>query len=79
MKKAASQLVEDFLSEEPLDRTLALIIYAKGADPDLLEKLRHRVLNDGFQEVLVFELGAVMTVQCGKGAMGITGFRKEAA
>ena len=79
MQKAASPLVEDFLSEEPLDRTLALIIYAKGADPDLLEKLRQRVLNDGFQEVLVFELGAVMTVHGGKGAMGITGFRREAA
>ena len=79
MKKAASQMVEDFLSEEPLDRTMALIIYAKGADPDLLERLRQRVLNDGFQEVLVFELGAVMTVHGGKGAMGITGFRSEAA
>ena len=41
-------MVEDFLSEEPLDRTMALIIYAKGADPDLLERLRQRVLNDGF-------------------------------
>ena len=79
MKKAAAQMVEDFLSEEPLDRTMALIIYAKGADPDLLERLRQRVLNDGFQEVLVFELGAVMTVHGGKGAMGITGFRSEAA
>ena len=79
MKKAAAQMVEDFLSEEPLDRTMALIIYAKGADPDILERMRQRVLNDGFQEVLVFELGAVMTVHGGKGAMGITGFRREAA
>ena len=58
---------------------MALIIYAKGADPDILERMRQRVLNDGFQEVLVFELGAVMTVHGGKGAMGITGFRREAA
>ena len=43
-------MVEDFLSEEPLDRSLALIIYAKGADPDLLERMRQRVLNDGFRK-----------------------------
>lgn len=75
MKKAIMNMIEDFLKEDTFDKKLAVIIYAKGADMSVIEALRSRTLEAGFEEVLIFELGAVMTVHGGKGAIGITAFR----
>ncbi len=73
MKNIAPQLVSDFCKENKLDKKRVYAFYSLGANMEAVEAMKQALISEGFKEVLVWELGCVMTVHGGKGAVGISG------
>ena len=65
------QLLEDFLEGRQFDLSQVYLIHAAGAAAEALDTLRERLRARGFLHIHEWNLGCVMTVHGGKGAVGL--------
>lgn len=72
MDKVAFRLIDDFLEGRNFDMRRIYLFYAEGADLELVERMRQYLEEKGFAHVQAGELGCVMTVHGGRGAIGIS-------
>lgn len=77
MEKVAYKYFEDFINENPLDRSLLYLFYVEGFSRELLDALRERALQLGFEKVLETKCGCVITCHGGPGALGLAAFAEE--
>lgn len=72
MPQIVPHLVADFLKGRHYDLSRAYIIHAAGAAEEALERLRTLLREHGFRHIYEWDLGCVMTVHGGKGAVGVS-------
>ena len=72
MRQIMPAFVADFCKDRNFDKSCAYIVYALGAQQSVLDEVKECLQAEGFQKVLLFELGCVMTIHGGKGAIGIS-------
>ncbi|WP_041139175.1 DegV family protein [Beduini massiliensis] len=77
MKKVAKEFIQDFLGKEEFDKETAFAFYSVGVQMDVLGNMVAALKDYGFKEVIVLELGCVMTTHGGKGAIGVSATRKN--
>ena len=77
MKKVAKEFIQDFLGKEEFDKETAFAFYSVGVQMDVLGNMVEALKAYGFKEVIVLELGCVMTTHGGKGAIGVSATRKN--
>lgn len=77
MAKVVPKLLEDFLAKD-LDKRQGYVFYAAGCDLAVVEGAARRMKEAGFFQVDVFQIGCVMSIHGGPGAIGITARRKIA-
>ncbi len=77
MGKVAYKYFDDFINENPLDRSLLYLFYVEGFSRELLDELRERALQLGFKKVLETKCGCVITCHGGPGALGLAAFAEE--
>lgn len=77
MEKVAFKYLEEFVSENDLDRSLFYLYYVEGFSRELLDKLRERITEMGFERILETTCGCVITCHGGPGALGLAAFAKE--
>ncbi len=77
MEKVAYKYFEDFVNENPLDRSLLYLFYVEGFSRELLDELRERAMQLGFKKVLETTCGCVITCHGGPGALGLAAFAEE--
>lgn len=71
MAHIAPQMLDDFLRGRKFDLSNVYMIHAAGAAAEALNKLRERLQAHGFRNIHEWDLGSVMTVHGGKGAVGL--------
>ena len=76
MKHVAISYLEEFIRNNHLDQEYLYLFYSEGFSQTLLEKLKSRAAELGFQRIFVTVCGCVITCHGGFGALGIAGFRR---
>ncbi len=77
MEKVAFKYLEDFVAENDPDRSLFYLYYVEGFSRELLDRLRIRITELGFKQILETTCGCVITCHGGPGALGLAAFAKE--
>lgn len=77
MEKVAFKYFDDFISENKLDRSLLYLFYVEGFSRELIDKLRERAMQMGFEKILETTCGSVITCHGGPGALGLAAFAEE--
>lgn len=72
MVHVVPQMLADFFRGRSFDLSQAYMIHAAGAAEEALEKVRAILRDHGFQRIHDWDLGCVMTVHGGKGAVGVS-------
>lgn len=75
MKKVSKEFVADFLKDENFDLEQGYVFFAKGASQSVIDQLINGMKNYGFKNIYVGQIGCVMTVHGGKGAIGLSATR----
>lgn len=76
MQHIVPQLFADFLRGRDYDLSHAYLIHAAGAAEEALERLRALLREHGFRQIHEWDLGCVMTVHGGKGAVGLAAIER---
>ena len=76
MPRVVPHMLSDFLRGREFELSHAYLIHAAGADEEALETLRTRLREHGFRHIYDWDLGCVMTVHGGKGAVGVAALEK---
>lgn len=79
MEKVAFRFLEEFVNSHEPDREAVMVFYTAGFSASLLEQLKERCREMGFQHVLESEIGCVISCHGGPGAVGLAAFAKEKA
>ena len=72
MAHVVPHMLSDFLRGRSFDLSQAYMIHAAGAAEEALERIRVLLREHGFRRIYDWELGCVMTVHGGKGAVGVS-------
>lgn len=72
MSKVIPHLIADFFKGRRFDLSDVYMIHAAGAAQEALERMRELLRGHGFQNIHDWDLGCVMTVHGGKGAVGLS-------
>ncbi|MDD3569954.1 MAG: DegV family protein [Lachnospiraceae bacterium] len=74
MARVAYRFAEEFVQSRELNREVIYIMYAIGADEDVIENMKKYFIGQGFKKVVILHTGCVMSTHGGEGAIGISGF-----
>ena len=77
MDKVSFQYLDDFVNTHKPDREAIILFYADGFSMPLLERLKERCVQIGFEKVFTAELGCVIACHGGPGVMGLGAFAGE--
>jgi EDD domain protein, DegV family len=72
MERVAIKFAEDFVHSRELSREVIYIMYALGADENIIDKMKKYFEEKGFKHVVILHTGCVMSTHGGQGAMGIS-------
>ena len=78
MEKVSFQYLEDFVKNLGTNRDAIILFYAEGFSLSLLERLKDRCRQMGFEQVLSTDIGCVISCHGGPGVMGLAAFADEA-
>ena len=78
MEKVSFQYLEDFVKNLGTNRDAIILFYAEGFSLPLLERLKDRCRQMGFEQVLSTDIGCVISCHGGPGVMGLAAFADEA-
>ena len=78
MEKVSFQYLEDFVKNLGGNRDAIILFYAEGFSLPLLERLKDRCRQMGFEQVLSTDIGCVISCHGGPGVMGLAAFADEA-
>ncbi len=73
MSMIVDHFVDDFIKEYDLDRECLYLMYSKGLDEKVLDRLAERAVELGFKNYEYVMTGCVISCHGGKGAMGLAG------
>ena len=76
MSHVIGSYFDDFVERSRPDRSLLYLFYVEGFSPELLEKLKDRAREYGFEKILVTECGCVISCHGGPGALGLACFEQ---
>ncbi|MGE4214083.1 MAG: DegV family protein [Anaerotignaceae bacterium] len=72
MVRVAHKFAEDFVQSRNLSREVIYIMYAIGADENIINKMKRYFIEQGFKNVVILHTGCVMSTHGGQGAIGIS-------
>lgn len=73
MERVAQKFAEEFVQSRDLSREVIYIMYAIGANKNIIEKMKKYFIEQGFKDVIILHTGCVMSTHGGEGAIGISG------
>lgn len=76
METVADKLMTDYLKQYPIDRKRIFLLYSLGLSESIKEKMHARAMEEGFEEIIWMEAGAVISSHAGPGGFGIAGIEQ---
>lgn len=73
MSRVAQKFAEEFVQSRNLSREVIYIMYAIGADENIIANMKKYFIEQGFKNVEILHTGCVMSTHGGEGAIGISG------
>ena len=78
MSRVSEKMVKEFVETNDLMPDLVQVLYSKGAEAEILDSMENGLREAGFSRILQTEIGCLMSMHSGPGAVGLVGIRKEA-
>lgn len=72
MKRIIPDFVKDFCTGRRFDKSRVYLFYSQGAEPEVMDQLKECLHKNGFETIVILQLGCVMTIHGGKAAVGIS-------
>ena len=73
MMKFVDQYIKEFVTSHNLNRERIFLMYSKGTDQAILDRMKEVALELGYKECIYIQTGCVISCHSGPGAIGLAG------